>query len=369
MSNEKISIIIPVYNVEKYLKQCLDSLVEQTYRNLEIICIDDESPDASRLILEEYEQKDERIKIISKKNGGLGAARNTGLDVASGDFISFVDSDDWCEVTMFEQLYNIIKQTGADFSICATFLFDDIKKQTVESSCYFSLKAWNGEFEEKYLDITYLRDQRFGFNVPIWNKLFRRDYLIHNNLRFKEGLLYEDQLFFIDVFRKTTSFAFTKKKLYHYRINRKGSIMQNSEKGISDYIFFIEYLYSQNMKERHITIGEKRKLWQYIFNCFDQFFPLLGENGKEKFYQKAREFVLTHKISKDVLQTSFVLQEKNKAYFNCKNYVFFARNCRRFVKKKIKETSVKYYILGVCILCKKLDGKKYLFNILPLSSK
>ncbi len=95
MNNSMISVIVPVYNVEKYLSKCLDSIINQTYQNLEIICVDDGSTDSSPMILEEYAKKDSRIKIITRQNGGLSAARNTGVKNATGEFVSFVDSDDW----------------------------------------------------------------------------------------------------------------------------------------------------------------------------------------------------------------------------------------------------------------------------------
>ena len=110
----KVSIIIPVYNVEKYLKKCLDSVINQTYKDIEIICVNDGSKDGSENILKEYATKDSRIKIIEKKNGGLSSARNAGLDVASGEYCYFVDSDDWIELNTIEKLTDIILSNDVD---------------------------------------------------------------------------------------------------------------------------------------------------------------------------------------------------------------------------------------------------------------
>ena len=116
MKREFISVIVPVYNVEYYLKQCLDSIVNQTYRNLEIILVDDGSTDRSGDICDEYAQIDARIKVIHKENGGLSSARNAGLDVCTsgGELIAFVDSDDWLELDMFEVLYTNLKEKNVD---------------------------------------------------------------------------------------------------------------------------------------------------------------------------------------------------------------------------------------------------------------
>ena len=119
MKMEKISIIVPVYNVEKYLKTCLDSIINQTYQNLEIILVDDGSTDNSGEICEEYRKTDSRIILIHKENEGLSMARNFGLDIASGDYISFVDSDDFIARNMMEALYNRLLETQSDMAICS----------------------------------------------------------------------------------------------------------------------------------------------------------------------------------------------------------------------------------------------------------
>ena len=125
MKKPEISVVVPVYNVEKYLKQCLDSILVQTFSNIEIICVNDGSTDNSRKILEEYKKRDFRIKIVDKKNGGLSSARNAGMKVATGEFYSFIDSDDWIDKTMLEKLYENITALNTDISICAVHQFDE----------------------------------------------------------------------------------------------------------------------------------------------------------------------------------------------------------------------------------------------------
>ena len=123
----KISVIIPCYNVEKYLRECLDSVVNQTLKDIEIICVNDGSTDGTQKILEEYAQKDDRILLINKPNGGLSLARNTGMEKMRGEYVAFLDSDDWVDLDFYEKLYNAAKQNGADSAIGCTVYFLDEK--------------------------------------------------------------------------------------------------------------------------------------------------------------------------------------------------------------------------------------------------
>ena len=125
MEEELISIIVPVYKVEKYLDKCINSIVSQTYKNLEVILVDDGSPDSCGKMCDEWTKKDTRIKVIHKENGGLSDARNFGLDCAKGKYIQFVDSDDYIEKDMIEFLYKNLKENNADISICSNYMVDE----------------------------------------------------------------------------------------------------------------------------------------------------------------------------------------------------------------------------------------------------
>ena len=223
----EISVIVPVYNVEKYLKQCLDSIVNQTFKDIEIICVNDGSTDSSRTILEEYAKKDSRIKIIDKENGGLSSARNAGIKKAKGNFISFIDSDDWVDITMFEKLYKNITELNTDISICAVNLYDEEKQEINSKDKYFNLGFFDKTFDNRAF--SYLDTKPFIMDVCVmaWNKLYRKSLLDKTGTIFPEGLIWEDGPFFFSIFFKTQRVSLVRDLLYYYRINRQGSIIQN----------------------------------------------------------------------------------------------------------------------------------------------
>ena len=214
----KVSIIVPVYNVEKYLEKCLDSLINQTLKDIEIICINDGSLDNSINILEKYAIKDNRLKIISQKNAGLSAARNTGINAASGDYIGFCDSDDWVSLDFYEKLYKCAVQNNTDIA-CGEII--KIRKGKEKK-----FLTYNNETIAK----TYLEKLQ-SCNVPdysyAWNKIYRLSKIKKHNLYFEEGITYEDiifspqALFYLD---KTV----TIKNTYYYYLSRKTSITHNS---------------------------------------------------------------------------------------------------------------------------------------------
>ena len=240
----KVSVIVPVYNVEKYLSKCLESILNQTFSDIEIICVNDGTQDNSRKILEEYKQKDSRIKIIDKENGGLSSARNAGLKIAQGEFISFIDSDDWIESKMLEKLYHNITQMNSDISICAVSLYNEQKQEFDNSNPYFSLGFFNNTFDNK--SFSYRETLPFIMDVCVmaWNKLYRKSFLDKCNAKFPDGKIFEDGPFFFSIFFKTDRVSIVREPLYFYRINRKGSIVQKADKNFIDIIDIVELMYN-----------------------------------------------------------------------------------------------------------------------------
>lgn len=230
-----ISIIVPVYNVESYLAQCIESLINQTYKNLEIILIDDGSTDKSGEICDLYKDKDNRIKVIHKQNGGLSSARNTGLDIARGDYIGFVDSDDFIDITMYEKLYLQIENNDADMIKCNLIEFknNQVPKNIVSTG---KITTYTRE-EAIYNFINKEYSYNKHFKVVVWDALYKKDLL--EDIRFPEGLLYEDGYVSPKLFFKSKKLLHLDDFLYYYRINDKGimskGLTQQSLKSIDDW--------------------------------------------------------------------------------------------------------------------------------------
>ena len=205
----KISVIVPVYNAEKYLPRCLDSIINQTFKDIEIIVVNDESTDNSLSVCKEYEQKDSRIKLIDKKNGGLAAARNTGLKNSTGEFISFIDDDDWVEVDFLEKLHSAIVEYDCDISFCEVVRKND-KKHKIRLHLKSVEVAENTD--EK------LKLARYNSHRGVWNKLYRRT-LFDNGLDFLEGKDYEDGLFTLRALNECKKIVSVPDTCYYYFIN------------------------------------------------------------------------------------------------------------------------------------------------------
>lgn len=216
--DDLISVIVPVYKVEKYLDRCVESITNQTYKNLEIILVDDGSPDNCSKMCDEWAQKYSRIKVIHKENGGLSDARNAGLDVAAGDYISFVDSDDWISTEYIEKLYASIKKNDADISECNVYYSYDERytEYNNDSAAYY-------DNNEAIMD-AYIR--LYHIKTIVWNKLYRRQLL--DDIRFPKGKLHEDEFFTYLALGKASSFVHIEDYLYYYR-QRADSIMGQSQ--------------------------------------------------------------------------------------------------------------------------------------------
>ena len=245
MKNPIISVIVPVYNVERYLAQCLDSILVQTFSNIEIICVNDGSTDNSRKILENYKNRDSRIKIVDKKNGGLSSARNAGMKVATGEFYSFIDSDDWVEPTMLEKLYNSATTFNSDIVICAVHQYDETNQKLDDSNPYYTLGYFDETFDNRAFSYKDVKPFIMDVCVMAWNKLYRKSLVDKYNAEFPDGLIFEDGPFFFSIFFKTQRVTIVRDFLYYYRINRKNSIIQKAGKKFLNVIDVVELMYSK----------------------------------------------------------------------------------------------------------------------------
>lgn len=211
---EKISVIVPIYKVEAYIDRCIESIINQTYHNLEIILVDDGSPDQCPEICDEWAKKDKRIRVIHKKNGGLSDARNVGLAAAKGDYISFVDSDDWIEPDFISVLYTELINANADISACGVDYVSEsgevLRKRKCDCLCLDKIEALRRLVKED------------GVYQTVWNKLYRRETI--GSILFEVGRCNEDDFWTYQIFDRAKKIVITNQTLYHY-FQRDGSIM------------------------------------------------------------------------------------------------------------------------------------------------
>ena len=229
-----ISVIIPVYNVAPWLRECLDSVVSQSFTDLEIIIVDDGSTDESPQIIAEYASQDKRITAIRKQNGGLGAARNTAIPLATGDYIAFLDSDDKIRRDAYEKLYEPAKKYDCDIVYCQTAYLDDQTGNITEQDNQTALplfKKFRGTHHSFSLEeIEPERIFSYDSFVVAWNKITKRSLIEKINARFPERLIFEDMPFYFNTLLNAKTLSVVWERLIYYRINRKNSIMNASNR-------------------------------------------------------------------------------------------------------------------------------------------
>lgn len=324
MSKIKVSVIVPVFNVEEYLSTSLDSILNQTLKDIEIICINDGSTDASLDILENYAKKDARIKIISKKNEGQGIARNIGLDNAQGEFIAFVDSDDFIKEDMLEKSYEKSVSKNLDLVMYKISSFDNETHEINDNLWYYSLKCFDG-FEKEIFNNSDTKKFTHLISVTPFNKLYKRSFIEKNNIRFPDKYIFEDEVFFYNVYLKAKRISLIDENLYYYRTNRKGStVSNNSDKDYTDVVHIFR-LIRQLLIETNYLNTYKKQVYNRFFHLIlwrfsqtapkyrENFFNLMKMEFSKLLEDKSKETYLsiTDLESKIKSRTLKVLNSKN----------------------------------------------------------
>lgn len=220
MNKYKLSVIVPVYMVEKYVAKCIDSIINQSYTNLEIILVDDGSKDNSGRICDDYKEKDDRIIVIHKDNGGLSSARNIGIENATGQLITFVDSDDYIKCNMYDMMIDCLCKNNLDV-ICCNYESDSTSKNEKNESAFKVLK---------HIDAVARLLDEDGYRCYSWNKIYKKE--LFDNVKFPEGLFYEDIITNYKLFLKANRIGYVNAKLYvyNYRVGSITSEMFNEKK-------------------------------------------------------------------------------------------------------------------------------------------
>lgn len=288
----KISIIIPVYNTGEYLSKCLDSLIYQTYDNIELICVNDGSTDNSLSILEEYAKKDSRIKVFSQENSGQSAARNLGLSIATGDYISFIDSDDWVFLTLYQTFVDVINKAGKYIDIWMFNVSSYIEGQNdVVPRVFFEALDWDRHTDDNVIHVFDDCARPFSRNLSAANKIYRKDFLNDINLRFPVGLKFEDQYFSLKAFLNAQSIMFTEDVFYRYRNYHSTSISIALNEKVFD-IFKVLSLVEEEINRLNVYESYKYALFQYKYNVFFQHYVSCPSDLKDKYYAEMKQRLL-----------------------------------------------------------------------------
>ena len=293
----KFSIIVPVYNVEKYLSICIESLINQTLKDIEIICVNDGSTDSSLNILWEYEEIDHRIKILDKVNGGLSSARNAGLNIAEGEYILFVDSDDYLETNTCDRLYMEMLQESADIVVFGTQIFPSYISSPYIEWLWNNLRVETKKYEKNTIQALFCERASKPF---VWNECYKRELLKKNEIKFDEDIRYgEDMLFLFMVFPRAHKVVYIEDKLYCYRCAREGSLMDQANSN------------SEWKIEMHMLIVEKiLKDWK-INNFIDK--------AKDELYYWCLEFMV-YDLEEMDLSDDFRKKSARRIFDLFKNY-------------------------------------------------
>ena len=265
----KISVIIPAYNAEQYIEECLETVMNQTLENIEIICVDDGSTDSTGKIIDDYGIKDCRIKALHIENSGQSVARNKGMEISKGEFLGFVDSDDFIDKRMFESMYHVAQKYGSDVVITNIYLYMNSTKLLAP---YRDMVRFFHLEREKYFEPTDFPD--IVKNIGVWDKIYRRSFVEKNRLLFPVGKIYEDHLFSFQSIVLAKYVSIISEPLYYYRKDVSESItgrevLQNKHKG--DFLIITrsikDFLVDQG---KYINFAKDFLDYQFEFALFHQ---------------------------------------------------------------------------------------------------
>ena len=313
-----ISVIIPVYKVEKYLPKCIESVLNQTYRNLEIILVDDGSPDQCPVICDKFSRRDSRVKVIHKKNGGLSSARNAGIDISKGDYLAFVDSDDYIAPNMYEFLYNLIIEKGADISICGRYVVYENGKTVIKGKKNIRLVMDSEDAIRKMCSFCF-------FDASSCDKLYKKS--MFSSIRFPVGKLCEDWYTMYKLFDHAEIIAYDSIPMYYY-YQRESSI-------------------SRSDKINNAQIDASRELLKFVKSNYPNIINEAASTFAFENISVYNAYIKYHKLC-----DPFLLQQIKYNIYSNKKYIF-------------KSTSISWLKkLQAFVFCVSLPLYRYIFQLL-----
>ena len=309
MEKYLVSIIVPIYNVEEYLDECVTSIVNQTYKDIEIILVDDGSTDGSGQLCEAWKAKDDRIKVIHKVNGGLSDARNAGMKIATGDLIGFVDSDDYISEDMYYRMVNAMEQSGSRVALCS------VTSETDEIDCQKQAAADYQVFLGRDMINKTVFKEVTGLSYSVWKYLFKREVI--GDAIFPVGKYYEDVLFIINALWNQDKVAYLKDKLYYYRL-RQDSItgVKISDKHVDDMLTYVSGVldfynnHGDALENKKAKGAMLKDLLAYRWLCH-----LDGDQKEEE--NKILSLIKGRHLSISLIETSFINKIRYIRYRYC----------------------------------------------------
>lgn len=300
MTQPKVSIIVPIYNVEKYLDRCMQSLLNQTLKDIEIIMVDDGSPDNCPKMCDEYAKKDERVKVIHKQNAGLGYARNSGLEIAIGEYVAFVDSDDYVELDAYEKMYTSVKQYESDavFTGFKTELVPDVwDKVEVDGQKLVLSKEKTFEYAlDMIANLPYKKKEREHY-MSVWHSLYKKSIIDAYNLKFVSERDYgsEDLPFQIDFLTKSNSMVILPFVSYYYCLNGTSLTATFNQDKFERYVRLRTLLISKLGKDANVMLRINRFIIGY---GRAQMINLMASNEKRKY--AVLQNMISHPVWREV---------------------------------------------------------------------
>lgn len=321
--NELISVIVPVYNVERYLEKCVNSIVNQTYKNLEIILVNDGATDSSGDLCDKLAMIDNRIKVYHKENGGLSDARNYGVERATGEYVGFVDSDDYIDAEMYEKLYEAIKKENVDVAECSLKVIYPGKIELFTDEKYYKVLG-KTEYLEEYLTIKKI----FG---SVWTKLIKSD--VAKKLVFPKGKLYEDTYYAYDLINIANTFVLIDSPSYNYLMRENSITNSKFNPRIFDLIEIVEKFHKMTY-ENYPSLKEAadcRKMYAY-FSVLNSI--LLEENYRDnEYYSEILSYFKRNYIS--LLKNKYINHNRKLSVILIKLNIDLYRKVLMKYKKKI----------------------------------
>lgn len=328
----KVSVIVPIYNAEKYMKKCIDSILSQTLENIEIILVNDGSVDNSANIADEYSRVDRRVRVIHQNNSGPSVARNTGISVARGKYIGFVDSDDYIEKTMYEELFKSADKNNIQVAMCSyieNYIYKNeahIIKANLEQE-----KIYDKPRIQSNIINTFTKNENYGF-YSLWNKIYLREWLIESNLKMDENRDHgEDWWFNINVFSKIDTFIYIDKELYNYIHINSNSLMSKYRENQFELFLDGRLKMKEIIPNEYIYDKEFNRRFVYEFSVY------IMRTYKEIKDKSYRNFLIDNVLRNDeVLEASknvdgLGIHFKVTTFLIKSRLYYFARLCYRMI--------------------------------------